>query len=255
MKNKWPNGDDQTPGNNDNLKEDSESEKFESNTGPGQEAEKLEDDDKNTDESGALPDSEIADTSLPAEPKSEPEVETEETTHLPGDGEEIINRLDHILELIENRLAYDAAKEKLVSKLDDDLRNYRENAERKRMRPLLMDLIHFYDSLENISYGLWQREDLKRSDVKEALNLVFEGLQEVLARQNVYLLDEEERTIKLDRRLHRTLDLEKTSIPEENNMVAKIIRKGFKWDDEIMRAEEVIIKKYDPQNSEDTGGK
>ncbi len=255
MQNKWPGGDDQAPGNDDKLKEDSETEQLESNTGSDQEAEKLENEDKKTDESGAFLDSESADSSLPTKPESEVEAETEETTQLPSDGEEILKRLDHILELIENRLAYDTAKEKLVSRLDDELRGYRENAERKKMRPLLMDLIHFYDSLENINYGLWQREDLKRSDVKEALKMVFEELQEVLARQNVCLFDEDERAIKLDRRLHRTLELEKTSIPEEDNMVAKTIRKGFKWDDEIIRAEEVIIKKYDPQNSEDTGGK
>ena len=182
--------------------------------------------------------------SKPEEEKYNQRASENAPSGLPVEG--IISRLDHLQELMENRLAYDAGKEQLIRELGDELQGYRNEVSRRQKRPILMDLLHLYDSINNIFQGLQRQENVDRAKIAEVWEMISAELLEVLARQEVYPLEGD--ISCLDRRLHRAVTTEITTVPEENNMIAKVLRSGFTWGEQVLRPEEVILKKYQAEN-------
>lgn len=194
------------------------------------------------------PDTEEGASAITAESPAEGSDPAPVRTALEVELEQLSQRMKRIEELIEKRLAYDAGKENLIRCLGEELQNYRDDWLKRQKRPVLFDLVVLYDSLERIMENLERREGLSPLQLREMLVVLQDELLEVMARQDLYPFDEH--LPYLDRRRHRTVALEPTDQPEENNAVAKIIRTGFTWGEQVFRPEDVVIKKYQAEGSE-----
>jgi len=161
----------------------------------------------------------------------------------PVDSLELIAKLDRLLAMVENRLTYDEGKEELIRRLGEEVKTYRDDFFRSLQRPLLLDLLLLYDTLQTVRRDLRQTEPLTAECVNAKLDAVNDELVEVLARQEV--LPYAEHPEKLDLRRHRTVKVEKTANQEEDKQVVQIIRDGFTWGESILRPEAVVIKRYE----------
>jgi len=150
--------------------------------------------------------------------------------------------LKEIKSIIQERLEYDVAKEKVVDKLDDELRFYRDNFVFQSQKSMFIDLMLLYDHLERILTVFDTDDVFSKEKTTELLQTFKEELLEILYRKDITPF--EEHPEYLNYKLHKTIKTIPTNEESENNKVDKIIKMGFRWNDNILRPEEVIIKKY-----------
>ncbi|MEK7298065.1 MAG: nucleotide exchange factor GrpE [Planctomycetota bacterium] len=144
-----------------------------------------------------------------------------------------------------SRASYDAAKEKAIDKLSEELKLYRDNFIFQSQKPVFVELIMLYDNLAQ-TLNLLEGSQAPAADtcltVKNNLSNIKEELLEILYRRDVTPFVEHPET--LDYKLHKTVGTVTTGIEGENNKVEAIRKTGFRWNDKVIRPEEVVIKKY-----------
>ncbi len=153
---------------------------------------------------------------------------------------------EQIKALLEERLSYDAAKERAIDKLSEELRlnwgYYKDNFFFQLQKPIFIELIMLYDSLERTMNSMGTPEVLSKEQITERLQALKDELLEILYRRDIAPFDEHPEA--LDYKLHKTVKTVPTPEESENNKVDKIVKVGFRWNDKILRPEEVIIKKH-----------
>lgn len=158
------------------------------------------------------------------------------------------NLLQEIKGLIQDRLEYDNVKEKAIDKLNDELHFYRDNFVFQSQKGLFVDLMLLYDSLERILSETGSNEVISKERLIESLEVFKEEFLEALYRKDITPFDEH--LEYLDFKLHKTIKTVTTDEETENNKVDKIVKRGFLWNDKVLRPEEVIIKKYIKEKKE-----
>lgn len=177
----------------------------------------------------------------PAGPAPEPEpIESGALAAAAGPSpvERLEQRLDRLVELVEQRLAYDAAKEEMVRRLGEEASALRAGEERRRQRPLLIDLVLLYDSLERATARV-AAGDSAGAGLAEELSVPRDELLDVLARLDVRPFDQRDEAF--DIRRHRVVAVAPTDVPEEHNRVTRVVRQGFTWGDQVLRPQEVAV--------------
>lgn len=149
---------------------------------------------------------------------------------------------EQIKALLEERLSYDATKEKTIDKINEELKTYKDNFFFQLQKPIFIELIMLYDSLERTLNSMETTEDLSKEQITEWLQALKDELLEILYRRDIMPFDEHPDV--LDYKLHKTVKTVPTSEESENNKVEKVIKAGFRWNDKVLRPEEVIIKKH-----------
>ena len=126
------------------------------------------------------------------------------------------------------------------------------------LRPVIRDLISLYDDISDIhrqlSLALSAQE--QRGNLAGSALILFENVAspanqlehnrdsiiEVLERLDVTILPVG--AGKLDKQNQRAVTVEYTEDPDQDHDVVKILKRGFLWKDRVIRAEEVVMKKW-----------
>jgi molecular chaperone GrpE (heat shock protein) len=150
-------------------------------------------------------------------------------------------RLLQLSELFQNRLAYDKAKEEAFDRLYVELEQLKSNATFEQLRPLYLDLILLFDRVENIcqSPQLIGQQDPNTLSLFRSLS---DELLEILYRREIEVI--QSGSPAFDPSNQRAIGIEPTSVEGETGRVAKIVRRGFRYRNRLIRAEEVIVKKF-----------
>ncbi|MES2571139.1 MAG: hypothetical protein V4710_13915, partial [Verrucomicrobiota bacterium] len=144
--------------------------------------------------------------------------------------------------------------QQMFDALYSELRGYKDGFLLESVhRPIIRDIISLHDELVEIhrqigtmlgeyagQSGLPFYSRLQTLEINLAHNIAF--LIEVLARLEVVPMPPG--TGKLDKLTQRTVALELVENPEEDSMVARSVKRGFLWKDRLLRAEEVVTKKW-----------
>jgi molecular chaperone GrpE len=146
-----------------------------------------------------------------------------------------------ISQIFKDRLSYDATKEEAFERLYRELEALKKNEAFERNRPLFTDLILLFDRIEN--YRQVNPENL--SNNASVLSSISDELLEILFRQGISVIAS---SAKFDPTTQRALKLNITNQEDKNNYVSQVVRKGFRYFDNILRPEEVIVNKYTVQN-------
>lgn len=147
----------------------------------------------------------------------------------------------------------DALSKQMFDALHEELRTYKDGFLLDSVhRPMIRDLIALYDDLCEIyqQMGAVVREgDEAQAMLGERLRTIevniehkLEFVLEVLARLEVSQLPIG--IGKLDKQLQRAIAVESAETPEEDLDVVRTVKRGFLWKDRVVRAEEVVIKKW-----------
>jgi len=140
----------------------------------------------------------------------------------------------------ETRISYDEAKEKAFDRLYAELDEQKKNSAFEHLRPLYIDIILLFDRIENIRQNVLVSSDVPSiSDLLKTLN---DELLEILYRRGIELITITSPTF--DPSFQLALSTEPTAADSEHNQVARVVRRGFKYKDRILRSEEVIVKKF-----------
>lgn len=126
------------------------------------------------------------------------------------------------------------------------------------LRPVIRDLISLYDDISDIyrQFSLALSTQEQRGSLSGSALVFFEtvaapanqlehnrdSILEVLERLDVTLVPVG--TGKLDKQSQRAVTVEYTEDPDQDHEVVKVIKRGFLWKNRVIRAEEVVIKKW-----------
>jgi molecular chaperone GrpE (heat shock protein) len=126
------------------------------------------------------------------------------------------------------------------------------------LRPVIRDLISLYDDISDIhrQFSLALSAQEQRGSLSGSALVFFEtvaapanqlehnrdSILEVLERLDVTLVPVG--VGKLDKQCQRAVTVEYTEDPDQEHEVVKVTKRGFLWKDRVIRAEEVVIKKW-----------
>jgi molecular chaperone GrpE (heat shock protein) len=147
----------------------------------------------------------------------------------------------------------------MFAALHEELKGYKDGFLLEAVqRPIIRDLITIYDDLtelrrqvgqsvnepvpggENTPFTVRLYERLRSLHTR--LDHQIEFVLEVLARLEVSQI--EPHLGRLNKQSQRAVAVEMAEDPEEDCLVVKVLRRGFQWRDRVLRAEEVVIKKW-----------
>ncbi|MEC7242871.1 MAG: nucleotide exchange factor GrpE [Myxococcota bacterium] len=121
--------------------------------------------------------------------------------------------------------------------LYEELKRYRENFLEEAEKPLLLDLLLFYDSM-NWFRSAMEKEESSDAVIRDSFQYLMDEFLEILYRRDVVPMEPNSR---FDRSKQRVLKVQTTSDPETHEKVAKVIKRGFKRGDKVLRLEDVEI--------------
>jgi molecular chaperone GrpE (heat shock protein) len=162
--------------------------------------------------------------------------------------------IEGLHELLEQK---NGLNQRMFDALHEELKGYKDGFLLESVhKPIIRDLISLYDDLATIhrqmqdsvaeaarlSEGpaLHLLEQLKTMDTNIEHNCEF--LVEVLARLEVVMLPIG--MGKLDKQSQRAVAVEIAEDPDDDGVIVRSLKRGFTWKGRVLRAEEVIIKKW-----------
>lgn len=166
--------------------------------------------------------------------------------------ESVLRRLESIhFEKIEEQLSVlrdsETVNQKLFDSLHQELISYRDNFVRDALqKPFIRDLLVLFDDLSALAgqanAAAANDEGCEvRARSRANLDNIIHFVVEILHRLEVNEIEEKE---KVDRSLHRVISVEPTENAEEDGLIVKRLKRGFTWHDRVLRAEEVICKRF-----------
>lgn len=157
---------------------------------------------------------------------------------------ETLRRLTHemgeIRKLVGDRLTNDTVREKAFDQLYEELRQYKEDFLFQAEKPLLLDLLLFYDSLNWFQESLIKQE-MSPDVIADSFQYLIDEFLEVLYRRDV-LPDEE--TQVFDRRIHKAVKVAETDDEAADYRIAQVLKRGFSRSAKQLRPEEVVIFRH-----------
>ncbi len=148
---------------------------------------------------------------------------------------------------VSDTIANDKVKERAFEELYSELRQYKDEFLFQAEKPLLLDLLLFYDSLNWFQESLVKQE-MSPDVIADSFQYLIDEFLEVLYRRDVLPLEETE---SFDRRVHKAVKVSPTSDKKLENKIAQVLKRGFHRNEKLLRPEEVVIHRISGSTDED----
>lgn len=151
--------------------------------------------------------------------------------------------MNSLFQVITNRLSYDKAKEDAFDRLYREMEDLKKDQELAQLRPLYIDLILLIDRMNTI-YKDMLDTGLVSPELINVLKTLSAELVEILYRRGVEPIYSTSDTF--DPKIQQVVEIIATQNPNEDGQIVEIVRHGFKYQEVVLRPEDVVIKKYQP---------
>lgn len=184
---------------------------------------------------------------IPQQPRKE-ELEAQPLKPLDRSQQQLFSFLSNLqsnfsslVHLFERRLSYDKTKEVAFDRLYQEMEELKQEQTLNDLRPLYIDLILLIDRMEQIEFDL-EENGMHTPEIESILNTLKHEVLEILYRRGVEQIEHTPQYF--DPKYQKVVDCEPTLNPDEDNLVVGIRRDGYKFNDLVLRPEEVVIRKY-----------
>lgn len=154
----------------------------------------------------------------------------------------------HLRQDFETKVLYDQSKERIIDSLHKELQHHRADQHFRILRPVLLDLITFYDNLGTFIEKL--HTDNTPSHTVQNIIIFQDMIEEMLNRNGVTPFTVEQETFLPSKQ--RSLRAIATADQTQDRHIARRVRKGFEYESKQLRPEIVEIYKYDNSQSTET---
>jgi len=176
---------------------------------------------------------------------------TDETTSVQGNLPGLVHSLQALID------QKSGLNQRMFDALHEELKGYKDGFLLESVhKPIIRDLITLYDDLSRTHRQLQEAGAESAKLPAEVSNKLFERLKtmdtnvehniefivEVLARLEVTMLPLG--SGKLDKQMQRAVAVEVAEDPDDDGKIVCVVKRGFYWKDRVLRAEEVVIKKW-----------
>lgn len=158
--------------------------------------------------------------------------------------DEISEGLADIRELIETGNQRDDIQKKAFDQLYEELRQYKEDFVFQNEKPLLLDLLLFYDSLNWFQQSLVKKE-MSPDVIADSFQYLLDEFLEVLYRRDVLPIESKE---TFDAQMQKAVKVVKVADESQDYKVKETFKRGFTRAGKVLRAEEVVIFRHDPNS-------
>lgn len=158
-------------------------------------------------------------------------------TQLPN---EILQELQALRTELRDQRTQGDAKDVAFRAMHDELQQYKDDFMLQVEKPLLLDLLLFYDSLNWFQESL-VKQDMSPDVLEENFQYLIDELLELLYRRNVTPMQSSER---FDRTKHKAVQVVKTDIKDHHELITQVMKRGFTRGETTLRAEEVIVARH-----------
>ena len=117
------------------------------------------------------------------------------------------------------------------------MRQYKENFLLQAQKPLFLDMILLFDQIQRAA------ESVEDEAGQEAIENIKEELLEILYRRDVEPM-EFDGDARFDRQWMKAIERIDTDDEAEDKTIDRVSRSGFKWNDNVLRPHEVVVKRY-----------
>lgn len=161
--------------------------------------------------------------------------------------EQLTEEVRELRKLVDARLADDPIREQAFDKLYGELKQYKERFLQEAEKPLLLDLLQFYDSLTWFQNSLVKPE-MSAEVVADGYQYLIDEFLELLYRRDVVPMDSKAR---FDRTTQRAVSVKAAEQPEDDALVDRVVKRGFLRDTRTLRAEEVVVLRWKKRGGND----
>jgi molecular chaperone GrpE (heat shock protein) len=151
--------------------------------------------------------------------------------------EELAAALGGIQKLLERRKKEESVQKKAFDQLYEELSQYKENFIFEAEKPLLLDLLLFYDSLSWFQTSLVQ-EEASAEVIADSFQYLLDEFLELLYRRDIVPVEQKE---VFDAHIHRAMQVVPTEDAQKDQAVEQVLKRGFMRADRVLRPEEVVI--------------
>ncbi len=152
----------------------------------------------------------------------------------------LAQEIGEMRKMVNDRLNNDTVREKAFDQLYEELRQYKEDFLFQAEKPLLLDLLLFYDSMNWFQESLIKQE-MSPDVIADSFQYLIDEFLEVLYRRDVVPVEE---STRFDRTLHRAVKVNETDDESADYTIAQVLKRGFSRAQKPLRPEEVIILRY-----------
>jgi molecular chaperone GrpE len=155
----------------------------------------------------------------------------------------LLEEMQSLRQDFETKVKYDESKERLIDTLHKELQSYREDLHFKILRPVLIDLISMYDDFAKDIDALCKKahDGSADQDIRN-LQSFQEMVEEILRRNGVESFEVEEDLFLGSKQ--RILKTTETTDPALDKRIARRVRRGFAYENRVLRTEVVEVYKY-----------
>ncbi|MFO8066368.1 MAG: nucleotide exchange factor GrpE [Bacteroidales bacterium] len=159
--------------------------------------------------------------------------------------QESLDELNKFAQAVKNdvnlRNERDKYKDEAIQRITRQLDAHEKGLIEHIKKSLIESVIRFYDSLNKFHKKF---EYIKDNKLQDEINfLKSEIIDEILYNNDIDEI-EEQNGVPFDRRIHLAKKVEYTTNKELDFTVSKVLKKGFVWNDKIIRKQEVIRIEY-----------
>jgi molecular chaperone GrpE (heat shock protein) len=153
------------------------------------------------------------------------------------DTETLFRTMEEIRQILIERSQGEQIQQKAFDALYEELRQYKEDFIYQAEKPLLLDLLLFYDSLNWFQKSLVNKE-MSLDVVADSFQYLIDEFLEVLYRRDVLPMESSNR---FDPRTQKAVKLLPSIEGVTDQDVAQVLKRGFTRGDRVLRAEDVVI--------------
>jgi molecular chaperone GrpE (heat shock protein) len=130
--------------------------------------------------------------------------------------------------------------DKAFEALYEELRQYKEDFVFQAEKPLLLDLLLFYDSLNWLRSSA-QKGEVAHGDLSDSMQFLIDEFLEILYRRDVLPMESQP---VFDPSRQSGVKVVPTSDPAEDRQVSEVLKRGFTRAGLVLRSEEVVLKRF-----------
>jgi molecular chaperone GrpE (heat shock protein) len=143
-------------------------------------------------------------------------------------------------EFVEQQGRRDEIQQRAFDQLYSELKQYKEDFVYQAEKPLLLDLLLFYDSLRWFQDSLLKQQ-INPEVVADSFQYLIDEFLELLYRRDVLPLDSRP---SFDRETQKAIKTVPAASPAEDNRVHQVVKRGFTRGGRVLRPEEVVVAKF-----------
>lgn len=178
--------------------------------------------------------------------QGQPDVELEVTDDTTVSFDAIADEVSALRGALAKQAENDSVQQKAFDTLYQELKQYKEDFIFQNEKPLLLDLLLFYDSLNWFQTSLINKE-MSPEVVADSFQYLIDEMLELLYRRDVLPMEE---STTFDRKLQKVIKTVPTENKDDDYGIHNVLKRGFTRDGRVLRAEEVVVRRFQSQQSE-----